>query len=87
MLLRAAEMNVGRGKDATMCPKCGTVHSKTQNCTTICCSNCRSENEKSKIPPGGKGYLKTDHCSDNFKECHVARRIRASLRANIFGSF
>lgn len=74
-----------RGKTDTLCPKCGEIHDRSLQCETVCCSNCKRENERNRYAPGSKNAYKTNHSSDNYRVCSVALRIRRILRENIYG--
>lgn len=71
-----------KDSNETLCPRCGKVHGKNVVCKDLCCSNCKAENDKKKK---GSNLLDTKHSSNNFKDCHVAKKLRGVLLARIFG--
>ena len=70
----------------TMCPKCGIVHLETQPCKDpVCCSNCKMENE-SRNTKRNAGKLPTDHASNDFRKCPLAKKMKENIRIQVFGS-
>lgn len=72
-------------RPSIMCPRCGERHPKGFVCVNpLRCTNCHRENGFGSKRGAGYEPLSTDHLSDDFKRCHIARRKREEFRRKFY---
>lgn len=75
--VKEKEVQAGRALHS-MCPKCGEKHEKKLNCLANSkCSNCTAENVRI-MKMGKDNFIPTNHSSNDFKMCPVAKRYKAA---------